>query len=179
MGAAYGTAKAGISIAGVGTFKPELIMKVPRLPLSALIHQSLIPVVMSGIIAVYGLVMAVLIAGSLNPLDDYSLYKYSPPSLPSFPRARQLTRQWNNTSIIRAVCWINWPGSRILHRNRRRPGCPELSPSTEDFRGLGAYIDFCRGVGVIWVDCGVDIEYTSWTSAMLVPSLQFISVISL
>jgi hypothetical protein len=31
---------------------------------------------MSGIIAVYGLVMAVLIAGSLNPLYDYSLYKY-------------------------------------------------------------------------------------------------------
>jgi V-type H+-transporting ATPase 16kDa proteolipid subunit len=29
MGAAYGTAKAGISIAGVGTFKSELIMKVP------------------------------------------------------------------------------------------------------------------------------------------------------
>jgi V-type H+-transporting ATPase 16kDa proteolipid subunit len=28
MGAAYGTAKAGISIAGVGTFKSELIMKV-------------------------------------------------------------------------------------------------------------------------------------------------------
>src|SRR5947207_1366413 len=35
---------------------------------------------MSGIIAVYGLVMAVLIAGSLNPLDDYSLYKYLPRS---------------------------------------------------------------------------------------------------
>ena len=31
---------------------------------------------MSGIIAVYGLVMAVLIAGSLNPLENYSLYKY-------------------------------------------------------------------------------------------------------
>ena len=29
IGAAYGTAKAGISIAGVGTFKSELIMKVP------------------------------------------------------------------------------------------------------------------------------------------------------
>jgi V-type H+-transporting ATPase 16kDa proteolipid subunit len=36
---------------------------------------------MSGIIAVYGLVMAVLIAGSLNPLDDYSLYKYILPLL--------------------------------------------------------------------------------------------------
>ncbi|TRM61085.1 ATP synthase subunit C-domain-containing protein [Schizophyllum amplum] len=35
MGAAFGTSKAGIGIAGLGTFKPELIMK------------SLIPVVMS------------------------------------------------------------------------------------------------------------------------------------
>ena len=28
MGAAYGTAKSGIGIAGVGTFRPDLIMKV-------------------------------------------------------------------------------------------------------------------------------------------------------
>ncbi|OJJ48335.1 hypothetical protein ASPZODRAFT_130319 [Penicilliopsis zonata CBS 506.65] len=55
MGAAYGTAKSGIGIAGVGTFRSDLIMK------------SLIPVVMSGIIAVYGLVIAVLIAGDLSP----------------------------------------------------------------------------------------------------------------
>ncbi|KAI8054370.1 V-type ATPase [Syncephalis plumigaleata] len=52
IGAAYGTAKAGI----------ELIMK------------SLIPVVMAGIIAVYGMVTSVLIAGSLNPTSPYSLY---------------------------------------------------------------------------------------------------------
>ncbi|KAF9267436.1 V-type ATPase [Marasmius fiardii PR-910] len=61
VGAAYGTAKAGIGIAGIGTFKPELIMK------------SLIPVVMSGIIAVYGLVVSVLIAGGLTP-QNYSLF---------------------------------------------------------------------------------------------------------
>ncbi|KAJ6584963.1 hypothetical protein B0H19DRAFT_1107506 [Mycena capillaripes] len=61
VGAAFGTAKAGIGIAGLGTFKPELIMK------------SLIPVVMSGIIAVYGLVVSVLIAGSLKP-NDYPLF---------------------------------------------------------------------------------------------------------
>ncbi|EKM79225.1 hypothetical protein AGABI1DRAFT_85094 [Agaricus bisporus var. burnettii JB137-S8] len=60
VGAAIGTAKAGIGIAGLGTFKPELIMK------------SLIPVVMSGIIAVYGLVVSVLIAGSLTP-NEYPL----------------------------------------------------------------------------------------------------------
>lgn len=28
MGAAYGTAKSGIGIVGVGTFRPDLIMKV-------------------------------------------------------------------------------------------------------------------------------------------------------
>jgi len=60
VGAAFGTAKAGIGIAGLGTFKPELIMK------------SLVPVVMAGIIAVYGLVVSVLIVGNLNP-SNYSL----------------------------------------------------------------------------------------------------------
>ncbi|KAH9080532.1 V-type ATPase [Lactarius deliciosus] len=62
VGAAYGTSKAGIGIAGLGQFKPELIMK------------SLIPVVMSGIIAVYGLVVSVLIVGGLDPSHDYPLY---------------------------------------------------------------------------------------------------------
>ncbi|KAG2344551.1 V-type ATPase [Suillus weaverae] len=61
VGAAFGTAKAGIGIAGLGTFKPELIMK------------SLVPVVMAGIIAVYGLVVSVLIAGNLSPSKDYPL----------------------------------------------------------------------------------------------------------
>jgi len=63
-GAAFGTAKSGIGIAGVGTFRPDLIMK------------SLIPVVMSGIIAVYSLVIAVLIAGDMEPPpgSNYSLF---------------------------------------------------------------------------------------------------------
>jgi len=62
VGAAFGTTKAGIGISGISTFKPELIMK------------SLIPVVMSGIIAVYGLVVSVLIAGNLSPRVDYPLF---------------------------------------------------------------------------------------------------------
>ncbi|KAI1803725.1 V-type ATPase [Daldinia bambusicola] len=64
VGAAYGTAKSGIGIAGVGTFRPDLIMK------------CLIPVVMSGIIAVYSLVIAVLIAGDMDPpsRQSYSLF---------------------------------------------------------------------------------------------------------
>ncbi|KAK4250982.1 hypothetical protein C7999DRAFT_28574 [Corynascus novoguineensis] len=66
IGAAYGTAKSGIGIGGVGTFRPDLIMK------------CLIPVVMSGIIAVYSLVISVLIAQDLNPPahgeSNYSLF---------------------------------------------------------------------------------------------------------
>ncbi|KAK9447877.1 V-ATPase proteolipid subunit C-like domain-containing protein [Limtongia smithiae] len=62
LGSAVGTAKSGIGIAGVGTFKPELIMR------------SLIPVIMSGILAVYGLVVSVLIAGDMDPDNEYSLF---------------------------------------------------------------------------------------------------------
>lgn len=64
-GAAYGTVKSGIGISGVGTFRPDLIMK------------CLIPVVMSGIIAVYALVISVLIAQDLQPPrtgSNYSLF---------------------------------------------------------------------------------------------------------
>ena len=49
LGAAYGTAKSGTGIAAMSVMRPELIMK------------SIIPVVMAGIIAIYGLVVAVLV----------------------------------------------------------------------------------------------------------------------
>lgn len=63
LGAAYGTAKSGTGIAAMSVMRPELIMK------------SIIPVVMAGIIAIYGLVVAVLIAGALDEPKNYSLYK--------------------------------------------------------------------------------------------------------
>jgi len=61
MGAAYGTAKSGTGIAAMSVMRPELIMK------------SIIPVVMAGILAIYGVVVAVLIAGKLNG-TDYKLF---------------------------------------------------------------------------------------------------------
>ncbi|KAK1343110.1 hypothetical protein QTO34_015883 [Cnephaeus nilssonii] len=54
LGAAYGTAKSGTGIAAMSVMRPELVMK------------SITPVVMAGIIAICGLVVAVLIASSLN-----------------------------------------------------------------------------------------------------------------
>ncbi|KAI9500795.1 vacuolar ATP synthase proteolipid subunit 2 [Coemansia spiralis] len=61
-GAGYGTAKAGVGITGAGTFKPQIIMR------------ALIPVVMAGIISVYGLVASVLISGDMDPKSKYSLF---------------------------------------------------------------------------------------------------------
>lgn len=55
LGAAYGTAKSGTGIAAMSVMRPELIMK------------SIIPVVMAGIIAIYGLVVAVLISNGIEP----------------------------------------------------------------------------------------------------------------
>jgi len=63
MGAAYGTAKSGTGIAAMAVMRPEAIMK------------SIIPVVMAGIIAIYGVVVAVLIAGQIEAAPGYSLYK--------------------------------------------------------------------------------------------------------
>ena len=62
LGAAYGTAKSGTGIAAMSVMRPELIMK------------SIIPVVMAGIIAIYGLVVAVLIANGMSDPSAYSLY---------------------------------------------------------------------------------------------------------
>ncbi|GFQ84981.1 v-type proton ATPase 16 kDa proteolipid subunit [Trichonephila clavata] len=63
LGAAYGTAKSGVGISCMSIMRPELIMK------------SIIPVVMSGIIAIYGLVVAVLIANNIkSSTQGYSPY---------------------------------------------------------------------------------------------------------
>lgn len=63
LGACYGTAKSGAAIATIGTLKPEMVMK------------CIIPVVMAGIVAIYGLVVAILIITNLKAPPDYTLFK--------------------------------------------------------------------------------------------------------
>ena len=60
MGAAYGTAKSGVGICSVAVLRPELIIK------------SIIPVVMAGILGIYGLIISVIISGS-RKCDSRSL----------------------------------------------------------------------------------------------------------
>ncbi|KAF2822057.1 vacuolar ATP synthase 16 kDa proteolipid subunit [Ophiobolus disseminans] len=54
FGAAYGTAKAGVGVSAMGVLRPDLIVK------------NIIPVVMAGIIGIYGLVVSVLISNGLS-----------------------------------------------------------------------------------------------------------------
>lgn len=54
FGAAYGTAKSGVGIVASGVLRPDLIVK------------NVIPVVMAGIVGIYGLVVSVLISSGLK-----------------------------------------------------------------------------------------------------------------
>ncbi|KAG6467568.1 hypothetical protein ZIOFF_074598 [Zingiber officinale] len=55
MGAAYGTAKSGVGVASMGVMRPEFMMK------------SIVPVVMAGVLGIYGLIIAVIISTGINP----------------------------------------------------------------------------------------------------------------
>ena len=62
LGAAYGTAKSGLAISAISTSKPDAIIK------------SLLPVIMAGILSIYGLVVAIFIALLLSPTDPLTLF---------------------------------------------------------------------------------------------------------
>ena len=62
LGAAYGTAKAGVGICTMGVLKPEKVIK------------ALIPVIMAGILGIYGLIVAVVL---IQRVGDHDTYNYT------------------------------------------------------------------------------------------------------
>ncbi|CAM9095450.1 unnamed protein product [Heterosigma akashiwo] len=63
IGAAYGTAKSGVGIASMGVMNPGLVMR------------NIIPVVMAGVLGIYGLIVAAILQGSITqPSDDSTKY---------------------------------------------------------------------------------------------------------
>merc|ERR1712048_1516154 len=64
LGAAYGTAKSGVGICSMGVMNPSVVMK------------SIIPVVMAGVLGIYGLITGVILNGKLTAGDvgEYSSY---------------------------------------------------------------------------------------------------------
>lgn len=65
IGGAYGTARAGQGIMAMGIRSPDLLMK------------NIIPVVMAGVLGIYGLIVAVILNGKLIPPDGYGNTYYS------------------------------------------------------------------------------------------------------
>ena len=65
FGAAYGTAKSGVGVCSAVTVKPELLFK------------SIVPIVMAGILGIYGLIIAVLFNGSLKETTKQQLVEGS------------------------------------------------------------------------------------------------------
>ena len=79
FGAAYGTAKSGVGISAMGVLRPDLIVK--SIDFSASVHyyqklliirSDIVPVIMAGIIGIYGLVVSVLVSDGLK--QDLPLY---------------------------------------------------------------------------------------------------------
>merc|ERR1712006_76755 len=62
FGAAYGTAKSGVGVASMGVMRPDLVMR------------SIIPVVMAGVIGIYGLIIAVITQTKITTGATYSLF---------------------------------------------------------------------------------------------------------
>ncbi|KAL8655004.1 MAG: hypothetical protein Q9210_001166 [Variospora velana] len=68
FGAAYGTAKSGVGISAMGVLRPDLIVK-SNYTLSHHFYPlrpHIVPVIMAGIIGIYGLVVSVLISDGLT-----------------------------------------------------------------------------------------------------------------
>ena len=66
MGAAYGTAKSGVGIGSMAVNKP------------ALVYKSLVPVVMAGILGIYGLIVGVILSGKIKKenVSSWAQFKY-------------------------------------------------------------------------------------------------------
>merc|ERR1711871_715213 len=65
LGAAYGTAKSGVGVANMGVLHSEMIMK------------SIIPIIMAGVLGIYGLIVAVLLGSVIDGKKPYNYASYS------------------------------------------------------------------------------------------------------
>lgn len=62
IGAAYGTGKAAQAISHIGVKRPDLIFK------------NIVPIVMAGVLSIYGMIVGVIIASSIVPISGTTLY---------------------------------------------------------------------------------------------------------
>jgi ATP synthase proteolipid subunit len=126
LGAAYGTAKSGVGICSMGVLKPDLIIR------------SVIPVVMAGILGIYGLIVSViLIQKSIFNSNVFSLWSRRKIHLRNGilpPCCR--TVLW---SELTGIHYILTPGSWYCHRNSRGCWCKGARTTRKNIRRNDAY----------------------------------------
>jgi len=62
LGSAYGTAKTGVGISSMGVMRPDLVIR------------SITPVVMAGVLGIYGIIVSIFITAGMRPPDEYSAF---------------------------------------------------------------------------------------------------------
>merc|ERR1712166_215299 len=65
LGAAYGTAKSGVGVGNMGVLHADMVMK------------SIIPIIMAGVLGIYGLIVAVLLGSGISADENYGYASYS------------------------------------------------------------------------------------------------------
>ena len=126
IGAAYGTAKSGVGIASMGVMNPGLVMR------------NIIPVVMAGVLGIYGLIVAVILQGSISKPEEANgafTTKFSSFSGYAYPLGGPLLR----------FIWISGGHG---DRRRRRRGRARGRPAGEAVRRHDPHPHLRGGVGI-------------------------------
>lgn len=149
-------------------------------------RQSLIPVVMAGIIAVYALVIAVLVAGGIKPETSYTLFEF----VTHFWAFRLFSgrfidyRQWSyafrswpfsgtfrpSGRLCHWYCWRFGMVSCIVVPDNidKKTGSSSVLAAITYLRWYGVDLDLRRGVRTLWV-CWI---YASILSSVLLTQLD-------
>ena len=102
IGAAYGTAKTGIGLSGMGVMAPNQVMK------------NIIPIIMAGVIGIYGLIVAVILQGKSKCFPKIDLVCSRPDSPEQHPHRRLelLCLQWLQAPRLRPLLRPVFPRRR-------------------------------------------------------------------
>jgi F0F1-type ATP synthase membrane subunit c/vacuolar-type H+-ATPase subunit K len=143
LGSAYGSAKAGVGICSMGVLKPELIMK------------SVVPVVMAGILGIYGMIVAVIIVQKSTSLLIQSPPPTTRPMLPMpiSPQDSAADSALWYLCLIIVGCWT-------IHRNCGRRRCESECSTGQNFCWYDSDPHFRRGFGPVWSHCVPDSHLT-------------------
>lgn len=140
MGAAYGTAKAGTGISSISIWRPSVVMK------------SLIPVVMAGILGIYGMIVAVIISqkgtNTANSVKKDGSYNYR------FGYSHMASGLVCGFSCV--VNILHNKGCWLCHRNCWRCWYTSKCTTIETFCGSYIDIDLWLSFGFVWTDCIFD-----------------------